>query len=248
MTATEFVTALDLPASSLVGQRVPKKMLLENGAPTAADKRYISEGIDELLWVAALKPNTIGVPEYRDDLREYLEIAIIRSKLRPVAKSARLIELIHRAIPYPLLLISEGAGVLDVSAAHIRWSQGEAGKTVLDGNVEVVTVDDDGKASFLEAIALGRQPRISLYTLYQGWIDILLSLRAYRVTGRFSVPVSVDHASARQDALRECERLEGEIARLRAAATKERQLPRQVELNIELKRLQGDYSAARAKL
>jgi hypothetical protein len=212
------------------------------------DKRYISEGIEELFWVAALKPTTIGVPEYRDDVREYLEIAVIRMILRPAAKSTRLIELVHRAIPYPLLLISEMAGALDVSAAHIRWSQGEAGKTVLDRDIVTVRVEGEGKGAFLEAVSLGRQPRISLHALYQGWIDTLLSLQAALVTGRFAIPTSPDHAAARHDALRECERLEIEITRLRAAATKERQLPRQVELNLELNRLQADYAAACDKL
>lgn len=248
MISANLVAALDLNAGALVGQRVPKKLLLENGAPTAADKRSINEGVEELFWVAALKPTTIGVPEYRDDVREYLEIAVIRLTLRPAAKSPRLIELVHRAIPYPLLLVSEMAGMLDVSAAHIRWSQGEAGKTVLDGDIVTVRVDGEGEGAFLEAMSLGRQPRVSLHALYQGWIDTLLSLQAARVTGNFAIPSTPEHAAARQDALRECERLEGEIARLRAAATKERQLPRQVDLNLELKRLQAEYVAARAKL
>jgi len=42
---------------------------VEHGAPTAADKRQINDGIEELLWVAALKPTTIGVPEYCDAIR-----------------------------------------------------------------------------------------------------------------------------------------------------------------------------------
>ena len=87
-------------------QRVPKKLLLENGAPTAADKRHINEGIEELLWLAALKPTTIGVPDYRDDVREYLEIAVLRLSLRAGAKVPRLVEMVHRAVPYPLLLIT----------------------------------------------------------------------------------------------------------------------------------------------
>lgn len=248
MTVTDLIAVLDLPASSMLGQRVPKKLLLENGAPTAADKRYINEGIEELFWVAALKPTTIGVPVYRDDVREYLEIAVIRLILRSGAKSPRLIELVHRAIPYPLLLVSEMTGVLTVSAAHLRWSQGEAGKTVLDGDIVAVGMNGDGTGAFLEAVSLGRQPRSSLQGLYQGWIDTLLSLQAAHVTGNFAIPSTPDHAVARHDALRECERLEDEIARLRAAATKERQLPRQVELNLELKRLQADYVSARAKL
>ena len=66
---------------------MPKKLLLENGAPTAADKRQINDGIEELLWVAALKPTTIGVPEYRDDVREYLEIAVLSLVLRPMPRA-----------------------------------------------------------------------------------------------------------------------------------------------------------------
>lgn len=85
MTVSEVITALCLPADTLVNQRVPKKLLLENGAPTGADKRQINEGIEELTWVAALKPGTIGVPEFRDGVREYLEIAVLSLTLRPEA-------------------------------------------------------------------------------------------------------------------------------------------------------------------
>src|SRR5882724_11995828 len=102
-----LIMALDLPAASRVDQRVPKKLLLENGAPTAADRRSINEGIEELLWVAALKPTTIGVPVYRDDAREYLEIAVLRLTLRGGTKATRLVELVHRAVPYPVLLLTE---------------------------------------------------------------------------------------------------------------------------------------------
>ena len=73
MTTAEFIEALDLPAASRVDRRVPKTLLIEHGAPTPADRRHINERIDELQWVAALKPTTIGVPEYRDEVREYLE-------------------------------------------------------------------------------------------------------------------------------------------------------------------------------
>src|ERR1019366_9481006 len=103
MNGDALLAALDLPAGSRLDQRVPKKLLLENGAPTAADKRHINEGIEELLWLCALKPTTMGVPEFRDDVREYLEIAVLRLTLRVGAKTRRLVELVHRAVPYPVL-------------------------------------------------------------------------------------------------------------------------------------------------
>jgi Domain of unknown function (DUF4391) len=82
MSAAALIAALALPAEARVDKRVPKKLLVEQGAPTAADKRQIHDGIEELMWIAALKPTTIGVPEYRDEIREYLEIAILVADLR----------------------------------------------------------------------------------------------------------------------------------------------------------------------
>lgn len=78
---------------------MPKKLLLEHGAPTGADKRQIQDGIEEIVWVAALKPINVGVPAFDDGIRQYLEIAVLTVELRPSAKPARLIELVHRAIP-----------------------------------------------------------------------------------------------------------------------------------------------------
>lgn len=255
MNGDTLIEALDLPASSRVNQRVPKKLLLENGAPTAADKRLINDGIEELLWLAALKPTTIGVPAYRDEVREYLEIAVLRLSLRAAAKAVRLVELVHRAVPYPLLLLTEQAdhdARPGLSAAHKRWSQGEAGKTVLEGDVVAAEWDEERDAerwpAFRDALALGKQPRTTLHALYQGWIDTLLALQAARVTGTFAVAADAEHAAARRDALQECSRLDAEIARLRATAAKEKQMSRRVELNLELKRVEAAQAAARANL
>ena len=252
MNGDTLIEALDLPASSRVNQRVPKKLLLENGVPTAADKRLINDGIEELLWLAALKPTTIGVPAYRDDVREYLEIAVLRLTLRDAGKTGRLVELVHRAVPYPLLLLTEQGERPGLSAAHKRWSQGEAGKTVLEGDVVAAEWDaeHDGARwpTFQDALALGKQPRTTLYALYQGWIDSLLALQAARVTGTFVFAADADHAALRREAVHECARLDAEIARLRATAAKEKQMSRRVELNLELKRVEAAQAAARANL
>ena len=132
MNVAALVSALGIPKEALVEQRVPKKLLLEQGAPTAADKRQIQDGIEEITWVAALKPANIGVPAFRDAVREYLEIAVLTVMLRSTAKPPRLIELIHRAIPYPLVLITQHGDGVNFSLAHKRWSQGEAGKVVIE--------------------------------------------------------------------------------------------------------------------
>jgi hypothetical protein len=252
MKASLLLNALDLPTSARVDRRVPKTLLHEHGAPTAADKRQINEGIEQLVWVAALKPTTVGVTEYRDAQREVLEIAVLQLTLRPAAKVGRLIELVHRAVPYPVLLVAEQGFTVGLSAAHKRWSQAEAGKTVLEGNVVSVEwhpkQDAERWPSFRDALALGKQPRSNLQALYQGWIDTLLALQAACVTGAFAVATTAEQAEHRHKALQECTRLGREIARLRTTAAKEKQIARRVDLNLELKRLEAALATAEANL
>jgi hypothetical protein len=249
MTVQDLIAALDLPGSCRVDQRVPKKLLVENGAPTAGDKRQINDGIEEIQWLAALKPNTIGVSEYRDEVCEYLEIAVLSVTLRGNAKAGRLAELIHRAVPYPMVLLLNSEQSLMLSLAHKRWAQNEAGKVVLDVDIVEVALPGAAPASaietaFMQALALARQPQATLYALYQGWMDSLGALLAARITGAFTGADSPEQAAERRAALRHCEELDAQIATLRLAAIKENQMARQVAINLEIKALH----AARAQV
>lgn len=253
MTVQDLIAALDLPGSCRVEQRVPKKLLVENGAPTASDKRQINDGIEEIQWLAALKPNTIGVPEYRDDVREYLEIAVLSVTLRGNAKAGRLAELVHRAVPYPMVLLLNSEQTLILSLVHKRWAQNEAGKVVLDGGMVEVALPGDAPLSavemaFMRALALGRQPQATLYALYQGWMDSFQALLAARITGSFKDADSSEQVAARRQGLQDCQRLELEAVSLRAKAAKEKQLARQVELNLALKHVLAQLATAREQL
>ena len=244
MNESALLDALGLPGDARVDQRVPKKLLIEHGAPTASDRRQISEGIEQLRWVAVLKPTTIGVPVYQDAEREYLEIAVLSLTLRANARAGRLTELVHRAVPYPVWLVTTQAPKLILSLAHKRWSQGEAGKTVLDGKVieVVLDVEDDGGdvLSFRNALALTHQPRSTLRALYQGWIDCVTALLVARITGSFVLPESTERATAQREALDTYAWLQHEVALLRTQAAKEKQISRRVELNLELNRLEAE--------
>lgn len=236
-----IVDALGLPPDARVDARVPKKLLVEQGAPTTADKRAIQDGIDELQWFAACKPTTIGVPAFSDDTREYLEIAIVGCALRPGAKSARLVELIHRAIPYPVLLITTDAGGATLSAAHKRKAQNEAGRVVIELLVVAEGLraqnSDATQAAFFESLSLALQPRSNLYALYAGWFARIEALSAARLTGHFEVSDDTDVVRRRRDALAAHAGLVKEIDALRSGAKREKQLSRRVDLNMKMQRL-----------
>lgn len=233
-------------------RRVPKKLLLENGAPTAADRRLIGEGLEELMWVAALRPATVGVAPFADDVREYLEIAVVVAGLRTGAKAARVVELIHRAIPYPVVLVAAGEAGAALSVAHKRRSGAEVDRVVVEAVETTAPLrlgsPDGVEAAFLANLSLAGLPRGDLFALYEGWCGCVTALAAARVTGRYVAPGAPEHTAARRAALEEHGRLCREVERLRGLATREKQLGRLVELNAEIRRLQGRVEQLRAEL
>ena len=265
LSSEQLIAALRLPAEATVGQRVPKKMLAENltsrSTATSADRKLLHEQIEEVTWVAALKPTNAGIPVYQDEVRSYLELAVLSVRLRegsqlapiPAKVSpsvARLAELVHRAIPYPVLLVLDDNARLYLSLVHIRWAQKEADKAVLDGDLiqgvfvhngspAASVMDADTVNAFINAMDLSKQPRTDLLTLYQGWMDTLSAWQAAAVTGRFEC-VSPQQATARRAALRRCHELDAQISSLRAAASKEKQMARQVAVNLEIKALMAE--------
>ena len=155
-------------------------------------------------------------------------------------------------MPYPVLLIVVKGDALEISLAHKRWSQSEAGKTVIDGDVIRVRFvhgdADELTTAFSNVLSLAGSRRATLHALYHAWIDGAQALQAAWTTGVFSLPMSATGAATRAAALRDYRRLEDRIADLHGAARKQTQVARHVELNLELRRLRTDRAAARARL
>lgn len=247
-----IVGALGLPPKARVDARVPKKLLVEQGAPTSADKRAILDGIDELQWLAACKPSTIGVPSFADATREYLEIAVVACAFRAGAKAARLIDLIHRAIPYPVLLVTTDEQGIALSVAHKRHAEREAGKVVVERVVSVGGLNAEqlnaNEQAFLHSLALANQPRRDLFALYDGWLARIEALNAARLTGAFAASDAVSQVARRREALEAHSRLAREISGLRAKAAREKQLNRRVDLNLQIQRLEAEIAAQKTHL
>jgi hypothetical protein len=252
MSVDVVLRALGLPPQALVDKRVPKATLIEHGTPTTADRRRVNEGIEELRWVAALKPGNIGVPAYSDAEREYLEIVVLAATLRSTAKVPRLVEVIHRSIPYPALLVtSEPGGRTGISFAHKRFAQNEGGKVVAE-RVWAASIEGMGEGepdrSFLGSLALAILPRDNLAVLYGAWVACAASMEASRVSGVFVPPRSGRNSEEVDASLQEHSRITREIAGLRAQARKEKQIRIRVDLNTKIGTLKAELEGIRKRL
>lgn len=243
---------LALPDAAHLGKRVYKKLFFENAELSAADRRAFTDDVEAVTWQYTLKPSTVPVSPYQDDERDYPELAVVEVELREAKRAQRLAEIVHRAIPYPLLLVLVHNDRFAVSTAHKRASRAEQGAVVAEDIQTTRWIDAHApeavEQAFLDSLAVGRQPQTHYYALYDGWQQRLVALACARLMGEFRVPSRADQQAKRRETLTECHRLEGEITRLRAEIKKESRFNRQVELNTRIKQLEQQLRQTTAGL
>ena len=240
MTPDDVVDALRLPADCAVDVRVPKTQLQAHSDFSAGDRRLLQDGIDTLSWAAAIRPDAVGIPAYTapDGSRRVPELHVMSLRARTGTKLTRLEELLHRAVPYPILLVSEQESGPRVSVALKRMSHVRKGDVALDSPPVTASLGDVPAAvgdAFLSALQLDRQPRIDLSTVYEGWLVCTVALRVAAVIGEFALAGTLDAAQTQLTALTESSRLETEINKLVAQIKKEKQIPRRIELQDQIK-------------
>lgn len=103
------VVNIGFPESAYLHKRVPKKLFLESGELVASDKKLFRENVKNVYWEYTLKPSTCPVLPYRDNEREYLEVAVLQVEMNSPSQTKksghkRIAEIIHRLIPYPLMI------------------------------------------------------------------------------------------------------------------------------------------------
>jgi len=225
-----------LPEECYLGKRVFKKLFHENAKLGATDKRAFRDDIDVITWVYTLKPNTIAIAAYEDDQREYHEVAVLQVDAKTQSRTTRIAQIIHRAIPYPVVAVFAYESACAVSLAHKRFSQAEKGAIVADEFHTTqwfdLTAPTSVEQAFLASLTLVDLPHTHFYALYSALVDRVIALDCARLTGRYRVEASTKKRDNRRKRLAACHELEGQIAELKTAIKNEMQFNRKVELNV----------------
>lgn len=240
MNVTELYASLGLPESALVSRRVFKKQFHQFGDLASADRTLLSDQLDSMLWQYALKPDNCGVKSFVDEQREYLEIAVLEGRLENRKATVRLAEIVHRVVPYPVLLVLTDDRGLALSVAHKRLSAAKKDAIVADPPLHGPWLDgadrDAVEAAFIDSLALAKLPRADMLDLYGAYADRLVAMQCAAVTGRFRLPTDADTgAPSRLERLHEARALQREVAQLRANLKNQPSFARQVELNNTLR-------------
>ena len=236
--------AMAVPATCHLGKRVYKKLFLEHTKLAVADKTALGDDVDTVTWQYTFKPTTIPIHVYEDEMREYPEIALLEVKLKKTGRVHRLAEIIHRAIPYPVIVVFASDEGVSVSLAHKRFSQAEKDAIVAEEFISTGwfdPTDPDGlHADFLDSFNINTWPHTHFFAFYKSAMARVVALECARRTGVFQVDEELG-TEDRRELLAHCREGENRMAEFRAKIKKEKQFNRQVELNMEIKELELEF-------
>lgn len=232
-------SSMEIPEACLLDKPVYKKMFLDNAELDQTDKRALSEDVGRIRWRYTLKPETINIRPFQDDTHDYPEVAILSIELSSPNRAQRIAAFMHRAIPYPLILVFEYESKLSIAVAEKRINLADKSKMVILDRWQTEWFDpklaNATLSAFLDAIALHRLPGSNFFALYEAFQAQIIQLIASERTGAFAlVPIEVSKAHA--EALKEIYRLEREIAELKSSLKHEKQLGPKIGLNSRIKK------------
>lgn len=254
-----FLGDLNVPDSCVLNKPLFKKMFQEHADLDAKDKKALKDDVDKIRWLYTLKPSTINIAPFSDDLRDYGELAFLHVELRNTKSAERIGHLINRAIPYPLVIFfvhSENKGTeetgepdsnvrekqhakeqLAICVADKRINKADQAKWVIEDFqlspwLSLSNVTEIAKV-FFNSLNFTSLPHSNFWQFYQAIMAGVQALQCAEISGRFHL-ASGEAAQHQADQLNRYRSIEKDIKKLRAQI-KQAEFSQQVVLNTQIK-------------
>jgi hypothetical protein len=254
----DFLEHLDIPSSCRLDKPVFKKLFLDNGVLDATDKKCLKDDISRVRWLYTLKPSTINIAAYGDDIREYPEVAVLHVELSNSSRAARIAHFINRSIPYPLVLLFtteiDGHTSMSISLADKRINQADKEKWVLEDSVNSGWLNFSDHSSpeskFLNSLKVTALPFTDFWRFYQAFMERVIAINCATHSGDFKLDVhgGSNQCAGRLVKLRELEKLDAQKAEIANKLKKEKQMGRQVDLNTKVKKINDRITEIKSSL
>lgn len=254
----DFLEHLDIPSSCRLEKPVFKKLFLDNGVLDATDKKCLKDDILRVRWLYTLKPSTINIAGYADDIREYPEVAVLHVELSNTSRAVRIAHFINRSIPYPLVLLFtaeiDGHTSMSISLADKRINQADKEKWVLEDSVNSgwLTFSDQSasESEFLNSLVVTALPFTDFWRFYQALMERVIAINCAIHSGDFKLNVhdTSNQGNVRLEKLRELEKLDTQKVEIANKLKKEKQMGKQVDLNTKVKNINDRIAEIKGSL
>lgn len=231
----------NIPNSCKVGNTIFKKLFYENATMNKLDKDIFQNHVAKIIWLYAFKADTINIQPYKDNEREYEEIAFLIVDLNNDLKVKRISEIIQRTIPYPLVVLFFFGDKVLFNVSHKRINLADASKNTVEELIYTDWLDlsklTGREEEFLNNLNISEFSFNNFYIFYSEFVDRINLFNASVYEENYQSLKNKD-AGKVKELTEKINNIEAEIIDLRNKLKKENHFNKKIQININIKKLE----------
>ena len=254
---------IKVPDSAIVNSIIPKQDIFEATEMDSRDKDYFVRYVKQIRWMYKFDDSSIRIKPYEDEEKSYLEVELISINLKKEfqdynhntgnyhrfdARLDRIVDILHRFIPYPILLCAEFKEEIKFYVSHISESKADYNKITLDKLIGTEWMNtqslDEFDEELMGKLQIDNLDKTNVYTFYDDIVTAIIQHIGSKEVSH-KVSLSSEEIIKIMDNIKEIRR---EIADLRVELRKVDNFSEQVELNIKIKELQNEIELMHEEL
>lgn len=244
---------INVPNVAIVNNIIPKQDIFEATGMTKSDKDYFVRYVKQIRWLYKFDDSSVRIKPYEDDEKSYIESELIGIKLKKEfqeynhntgnfhrfdARLDRIVDILLRFIPYPILLCAEFNDEIKFYVSHISESKSDYDKITLDELIYTDWIDVNNLDGFdkelIEKLQIDNLDKTNVFTFYDDIVTAIIQYNGSKEVGQ-EVTLSSDEIQKIMDDIKVLER---KIADLRVAIRREDNFNKKMDYNIQIKELQ----------
>ncbi|WP_281379091.1 DUF4391 domain-containing protein [Paenibacillus endophyticus] len=225
---------LSIPKSGLVNRRIPKSMFYEQAVFSKQEKQIFTDYLDSIRIIGLLNQDVMSAQPLVSADINYTDISVLLVQIKDMEKCKKISKLIHKSIPYPVLMFLYNEEQVIVSTAlkrihHVKKSESVVDEIALSHEINVNGLQEADQA-FVSKLHLETLPYTNFYRLYQEIHYRIKITKVIDFTGVY--PVNLGAAAIILQRLDQVLSLSEEIKKLRGQLSTEKNFAKKMDLHV----------------
>lgn len=252
--AFPYNNILNIPERNVLDKKLTKAFFLKNFLLSASEKKLLNNDIQQMNWLASIKPVTANISAVNTNDYKYEEIQVMVCTISDntlETNAEKCIQLFQKYIPYQILVIVEDSNEFKINVCDKRINKSETTKRTIERYFITNTLSklykNDLNEAFYKALDFGNLDKTNLELLYKSYIQAVVQFQAASITGSYQ---KRSNARTQQDMehLEAIEQLEKDIVSLSSHIKKASQLNEKVQFNIEIQQKRKEIESLKDTL
>ena len=254
---------IKVPSAAIVNSILPKQDIFEATGMTKSDKDYFVRYVKQIRWLYKFDDASVRINPFVNDEKSYLEAELISIKLKKEfqeynhntgnfhrfdARLDRIVDILLRFIPYPILLCAEFNDEIKFYVSHISESKSDYDKITLDELIYTDWIDvtnlDGFDEELIDKLQIDNLDKTNVFTFYDDIVTAIIQYNGSKEVGQ-EVTLNSDEIQKIMDDIKVLER---KIADLRVAIRREDNFNKKMDYNIQIKELQMEIKLLQEEL